>query len=77
MKKLIPLFAALFCLIPIIPAWGDSGEVGKTSSEAAEKTHWLTNSSKIRHNKSCRYFKKSKGRLCSPTEGKSCKKCGG
>jgi hypothetical protein len=44
---------------------------------ASTKTHWLTASSKKRHNKHCRYFKKSKGRMCAPNEGKPCKICGG
>jgi hypothetical protein len=43
----------------------------------AQLTHWLTASSGIRHNKNCRYYKNSKGRACSSTEGKACKKCGG
>lgn len=45
--------------------------------ESAEKTHWLTTSSGIRHNSGCRYFKNSKGRMCSEDEGRACLKCGG
>jgi len=40
-------------------------------------THWITNSSGIRHNSSCRYFRNSKGRMCGPSEGVPCKLCGG
>ena len=40
-------------------------------------THWITTSSGIRHNSSCRYFKSSKGRMCPSTAGRACKKCGG
>jgi len=47
------------------------------SSQKNQLTHWMTNSSKKRHNKSCRYFKNSKGRMCKPTEGIACKICGG
>ncbi len=39
--------------------------------------YWLSTNSGVRHNKSCRWFEKSKGRPCSPTEGKPCKLCGG
>lgn len=38
---------------------------------------WLTTSSGIRHNSTCRYYKKSKGRPCSSSEGRPCQKCGG
>lgn len=40
-------------------------------------THWMTLSSSKRHNKSCRYFMNSKGRMSKPTEGIACKICGG
>lgn len=39
--------------------------------------HWLTISSKTRHNSTCRYFNVSAGRVCRPDEGKACKLCGG
>lgn len=38
---------------------------------------WITTSSNKRHNSSCRYFKKSKGRLGRDDEGLACKSCGG
>ena len=38
-------------------------------------THWLSLNSNKRHNTSCRYFKKSRGRLCGPLEGIACKLC--
>lgn len=47
------------------------------AAAAAEQTHWITTSSGVRHNKSCRWYKNSKGRPCGPTEGRACKKCGG
>ena len=43
----------------------------------AEKTHWLTISSGIRHNSTCRWYKNSKGRMCTKDEGRACKVCGG
>lgn len=40
-------------------------------------THWITNSSRKRHNASCRWYRNSKGRMCRATEGIACKLCGG
>ena len=40
-------------------------------------SHWMTTSSKKRHNSSCRYYKKTNGRPCGPNEGVPCKLCGG
>lgn len=45
--------------------------------QEAELTHWLTTASGIRHNDSCRWFKKSDGRMCRADEGRACKTCGG
>jgi len=45
--------------------------------QATELTHWLTTSSGIRHNSGCRWFQKSKGRMCRADEGRACKVCGG
>ncbi len=39
--------------------------------------YWLTKATKIRHNKDCRYFKKTRGDYCSPNKGTPCKTCGG
>src|SRR5664280_931320 len=39
--------------------------------------YWLTISSGVRHNSSCRYYMNSKGRQCGPNEGRACKICGG
>ena len=44
---------------------------------ASEQTHWITIASGIRHNKTCRWYKNSKGRPCGPKEGRACKNCGG
>lgn len=40
-------------------------------------SHWLTRSSNIRHNPSCRYYKTTSGKYCAPYEGIPCKICGG
>lgn len=46
--------------------------------ETTKLTHWVTNSSGIRHNSSCRYVKNSKGRSTDKSGGKrGCKICGG
>ena len=39
--------------------------------------HWITLSSGVRHNKSCRWFKRSNGRLAKAGEGRACKICEG
>lgn len=55
----------------------------KISHNSAPKTtnesgYWLNTQSGVRHNKGCRYYKKtSQGRPCSANEGKPCKICGG
>ena len=40
-------------------------------------THWITTSSGVRHNRSCRWYRNSNGRPCTSAEGRACKKCGG
>jgi len=56
-------------------------ETAPTSDAAdripAELTHWITTASGVRHNKSCRWYKNSKGRMCTKDEGRACKVCGG
>lgn len=39
--------------------------------------YWLSQKSKIRHNKKCRNYRKVKGKPCGPNDGKPCKMCGG
>ena len=40
--------------------------------------YWLNTKTNVRHNSSCRYFKKTKyGRMCTKDEGKACGICGG
>jgi len=70
-------------LLPLLPLLGmgaveSKPQVEKPAVEAAKaKTHWLTISSGIRHNKRCRWYRNSKGRPCTEDEGRACKKCGG
>ena len=40
-------------------------------------THWITKSSGVRHNQSCRWFKRSNGQLVTARTGRACKQCGG
>ena len=44
---------------------------------SANLSHWITSSSGVRHNRGCRYYRKSNGRPCSATTGRACKICGG
>ena len=54
-----------------------------TRSSSATNAHqtiagyWLTASSSKRHNSTCRYYQKTKGRACGKTDGIACKICGG
>lgn len=60
------------------PATGtkaEKPEPKKTTDPAL--THWITFSSRKRHNASCRWYARSKGRKCTATEGIACKICGG
>ncbi len=42
-------------------------------SATAEGQFWLNTASNVRHNSSCRYYKKTKqGRSCGPNEGRPC-----
>ncbi|MBQ15148.1 MAG: hypothetical protein CMQ17_12220 [Gammaproteobacteria bacterium] len=50
-------------------------KVSKSEAETGGK-YWIS-STKKRHNSSCRYYQKSKGRLGNKDEGVACKVCGG
>jgi cell shape-determining protein MreC len=67
--------------VPTVPAGGQifktNTESSVTSSDQQETGYWMTISSGKRHNKTCRYYKGSKGRFCKPDEGVACKICGG
>jgi hypothetical protein len=45
--------------------------------QADSAPHWLTTSSRKRHNERCRYYKTTNGRPCGHEEGTPCKICGG
>ena len=55
---------------------GPGTAAGKQASGKAHGDYWLSASGK-RHNSSCRYFEKGKGRSCGKDEGTPCKHCGG
>ena len=46
-------------------------------ADEVDTGYWLTTSSHKRHNKTCRFYKTSRGRPCKPDEGIPCKICGG
>lgn len=76
------LLALLLCIavLGIAPGAGlrDSApEIPDVHFSQSENSHWLTISSKIRHNKTCRWYRSSKGRPCRSDEGRACKVCGG
>lgn len=39
--------------------------------------YWITTSSKVRHNSKCSYFGSTRGKYCSSSDGRACRKCGG
>jgi len=47
------------------------------SDKTTEKKYWLSRNSKVRHNSTCRWYHKSKGRECTKDEGRACSICGG
>ncbi|NQT14254.1 MAG: thermonuclease family protein [Planctomycetes bacterium] len=78
--KLLGLWAAA----DAIPPWefqkrpeeAEASPGGEPSDEPSGD-YWLTTSSGVRHNSSCRYYKKSNGSPCGPDAGTPCKVCGG
>ena len=80
MKRFLALL--LLCIVALGIAPGAALRDSTPDSPAvhfaqSEKIHWLTTPSKIRHNKTCRWYRNSKGRPCRPDEGRACKICGG
>lgn len=57
---------------PVLPSSED-----RSWQPKAAMSYWLTTSSGTRHNQSCRWDNKSKGRASAPDEGVACKICGG
>ena len=48
----------------------------KKNKESSTEKYWITKTNK-RHNSSCRYYKKSKGKLSTKEVGVACRVCGG
>jgi len=59
------------------PAEEEAVKEAPAKEESPSGEYWLTSSSGVRHNDSCRYYKKSKGNPCGPDAGTACKVCGG
>ncbi len=57
--------------------WPNDFEKLPRSQPNIPTTYWLTKVSKVRHNNTCTYFKKTRGRIGTNKEGRACKKCGG
>ena len=53
----------------------DKSKVSKSEASTGGK-YWISSTNK-RHNSTCRYYQKSKGRLGNKDEGVACKVCGG
>ena len=80
MKQLIPLLCSTLLLIaPVSTAAGASSDQhGDVHAASAENPrYWITTSSGKTHNRSCRYYKKSKGHGSDTPSGNDCKICGG
>lgn len=81
MKSKLPLILA-FALLLTAPLLSADAPKKSETPPAKEKTtvetgYWMTDSSGIRHNSKCRYYKNSKGHFCTKDEGRACKICGG
>jgi hypothetical protein len=64
--------------LPIIVKTNNDSQISNTTNnQDSELKYWITNSSGVRHNSSCRYYMNSNGRKCSKNEGRACKICGG
>ncbi len=72
-----PAVAEAGFAIPPEPASPAAAAAPTLPASPSAGDYWLTESSGIRHNSACRYYKKSKGRPCAAGEGQPCKKCGG
>lgn len=48
-----------------------------TNPENGTQTYWKSSSSSVRHNSSCKYYQKTRGKKCTAEEGIACKICGG
>lgn len=53
------------------------GFTEETQPASIDQRHWLTKSSGIRHNHTCRFHKTTKGDYCKENVGVACSLCGG
>jgi len=60
---------------PQLPVAASTNSV--TTATSNGPTHWLTKSSGKRHNSRCKFYQKTEGRFCTPSEGLPCTVCGG
>ena len=79
MSRFISLLCtALVCIAPISSsAAPDSTPSDTRTASTEEPRYWITASSGKTHNRSCRYYKKSKGHGSDTPSGNNCKICGG
>lgn len=62
----------------VVPARSPVGQPKRApEKKSTALTHWLSSNSKVRHNSTCQWYMKSKGRKCTASEGRGCKQCGG
>lgn len=54
-----------------------NSRIAVSSVEDESGAFWMTSSSGVRHNSSCRWFRNSVGTSCSEEAGRACKICGG
>jgi micrococcal nuclease len=60
-----------------LPPWEYRARQKREQGEPATR-FWLNLSTNVRHNEKCEFFKKAKnGRLCTASEGRACRICGG
>lgn len=78
-RSVLLLCSALLLIAPVTsadPAPSDQGgNVHSTDTE--NPRYWITKSSGKTHNRSCRYYKNSKGHGSDTPSGNDCKICGG
>jgi hypothetical protein len=74
---LVNCYVSVNDLFALVSAINPDKPVPSISPAKIEAKYWLTSSSGIRHNSSCRYYMNSKGRTCTKDEGRACKICGG
>ena len=64
-------------LITLVSVANSGSSDSGVSATKGDSNYWITISSGVRHNSSCRYYMNSNGRKCTKSEGRACKICGG